>query len=422
MPLPTERTIYDVVSAVLATIVIAYLLVALLWTLRRSRRELAIGRSVTMGVGLRLLAMLGVALLAPSFFGGDEVTFLRQARALSEQPLLAHTPLHPESPLHIWMFSLEIRLFDFSEITMRIVQIGIAVAGLVFFAAAVHDLAGSRAATLAAWFLLLEPAGAFFGGLLHKEALMTLATGLAVFGGASFWRRQDVPGLALLILGCVVGVATRPYAGWSLTAAAAVLIIHRGLAPYRGWRRRSLLLTTVVAAAAALAVPVILEGSQSSLETLQASQAANATSGADLELEGVNYSTPADLILNLPRRMFDVLFRPFPWQLANPSQQLGFFGSLTALGTLWLLLTSLVSKGGKVMRRVAPFVYPGLFLLAAYAVTTGNAGTSFRHRAQLVALGLCVVVTLRAQTWIEGWPIRKGNARRARTFGQRVPL
>ena len=34
------------------------------------------------------------------------------------------------------------------------------------------------------------------------------------------------------------------------------------------------------------------------------------------------------LVVNLPKRMLDVVTRPYPWQIQNTSQQLGAFGSL----------------------------------------------------------------------------------------------
>jgi hypothetical protein len=389
--------IYDVVTALFATTLVAYSLIALIAVLDYTRPALSIGRAVSVGVALRLLATFVIATTAPDLFGPDEQQWLTEARALSQQPLLAHTPLDPQYPLHIWIFSLELRFFEFPELTMRIVQIGISVSGLILLAAAVHDIAGARAATVASWVLLLEPAGAFFGGLLHKEALMVFSTGLVVFGGVKFWTRQNVQGLGLLLFGCAIGVATRPYAGWALTAASAALVVHRGLTRQGDWRRRSLLVAIIVAALALLSVPTVLESSEENLETLQNLQDATTSSGANLALEPVTYSSPVDLVLNLPRRSFDLLVRPFPWQLANTSQRLGFFGTVTALATLAFLITALPANAGSIMSRAAPFVYPALLLFAAYAISIGDAGTSFRHRAQLVALGMCLVCALRGQ-------------------------
>jgi hypothetical protein len=40
-------------------------------------------------------------------------------------------------------------------------------------------------------------------------------------------------------------------------------------------------------------------------------------------------------------------------------------------------------------------LYPALFLMMAYALSVGNAGTGFRYRTHLVLLGLSALVVLR---------------------------
>ena len=392
--MPAERTVFEVGAAVAATTLVAYVLFMLVAALRRSRPGLAIGPAVAAGTVARILITFGVTLVAPTFRGPDEGLWLQQSRALAEQPLFSAAP---DSPLHLWIFSLELRL-DLTETAMRIIQVGISAAGLILLAAAVYDLAGPRAATFASWLLFFEPGGAFFDGLLTKEAFQTFVIGLVVFGGARYWVRQDASALVLICVGCFLATWTRPYAGWALSAAAIVLVLHRGLNPLRHSRRRAVVLATIVAAASVVAIPAAANviASQENLERLQTLQEVNTSSGEALALEPVNYTTPKDVVLNLPRRTFDVVFRPYPWQLGNVNQSLGLLGTLAALATLWFLLLTALASIGHVMRRSAPFVYPALFLLAAFAVTSGNAGSAFRHRTHLVALGVCAVLVLRA--------------------------
>ena len=49
------------------------------------------------------------------------------------------------------------------------------------------------------------------------------------------------------------------------------------------------------------------------------------------------------------------------------------------------------------MQRAGPLVYPALIMLAAYSLSAGNAGTSFRYRTHLVAMAIALIVVLRAQ-------------------------
>ena len=111
--------------------------------------------------------------------------------------------------------------------------------------AGVYELAGPRPARIAAWILALEPANIFFSSLLHKEPLMYLAEGLVVFGGAVLWKRGKLTALIPMIAGCLIAMATRPYVGWFLTAAAAAVVLHASLTRQRGLR--SLALTTTCA-------------------------------------------------------------------------------------------------------------------------------------------------------------------------------
>jgi hypothetical protein len=47
------------------------------------------------------------------------------------------------------------------------------------------------------------------------------------------------------------------------------------------------------------------------------------------------------------------------------------------------------------MQRAGPLVYPGLLMLMAYALSAGNAGTAFRYRTHVMAIGLALIVVLR---------------------------
>jgi hypothetical protein len=50
---------------------------------------------------------------------------------------------------------------------------------------------------------------------------------------------------------------------------------------------------------------------------------------------------------------------------------------------------------GDVLPRAGPILYPMLFLLIAYSLSAGNAGTGFRYRTHLVTLGVAAVAVLR---------------------------
>jgi hypothetical protein len=183
-----------------------------------------------------------------------------------------------------------------------------------------------------------------------------------------------------------------------------LLILHASLRQMNS-KLRSVPLVYAVAIVIAAATPAVLAvTARDSLEqNLQGSQDANTDPNAqrgdvssnNLSLERVDFSSRAGLITNLPRRIRDVLLRPYPWQVANPSQQLGAIGTLVALMALYLLFRYGWRNRGQILARTAPIVYPAVFLLMAYALSVGNAGTGFRYRTHLVLLGLAALVVLR---------------------------
>jgi hypothetical protein len=361
---------------------------------------MSIGLPVAAAVIVRALAATGVSLtpFASTLRGGDEPFFVDTARDLAAQSILSEDNLtNLTSDLHVWLFGLQFRLMDSPDLALRFVQIGIAVAGLTLLAAAVHELAGPRAALLAAWLLALEPTSIFFSSLLHKEPNMMLAGGLVAYGGVRMWNRGEVRALWPISIGCLLGVATRPYAGWFLITAGTLIALHAAA------KRRQLgsvvLVAAVVLVAGAFVIPFAYQAtSKNSLQPLQRSQDANARGGAgNLRLERVDYSTRQNLFLNLPTRIPDVLLRPYPWQLGNVEQRFGLLGTLVVLPVLWLLSLNLWRSRGWIMARTGPFVYVGLMLLVAYSLSAGNAGTAFRYRTHLVTLAICALVALRGK-------------------------
>jgi hypothetical protein len=226
---------------------------------------------------------------------------------------------------------------------------------------------------------------------------MYLAEGLVAFGGAVLWKRGDLRSLFPMVLGCLLAIATRPYVGWFLVVAAAAVVLHTSVVRQRGLRSMTLLAAVVMLAAAFIPVGWN-KTSDESLQQLQSSQDANAADEeANLSLERVDYSSREKLFLNAPQRIYDVVFKPYPWQTENTSQTLGVLGTLVLFAALVLLAQQLIRNRSAIMQRAGPLIYPMLFMLWAYAISAGNAGTAFRYRTHVVALALCLLVVLREQ-------------------------
>ncbi|HVS29421.1 MAG TPA: hypothetical protein VHE14_07695 [Solirubrobacteraceae bacterium] len=418
----SDATLQSLEGQILATLIVVYVLAFAIRRLKAQRPELRIGLPVAIGVAARLAASACVAAsgLSSTLRGGDETTFLAQSHHLAAMSWDSGFWI-PDGVHHLYevLFAVQLKLAGFTPGALRVSQVGIAMLGVVLIVAAIDDLAGARAARLGAWVLALEPAGLFFDSALHKEPLMMLASGLVVFGGARIWRRLDLSGVLIAGLGGLVALETRPYAGWFLVSAIVLLVLHYALRrPARPLRAMPLLYAVVLVAC--LAAPALNQVTSShSLRSLQQSQNANANpspetrngapNGNNLALEQVNFSTRSAVVTNLPRRIRDVLFRPYPWQLQDISQQLGAIGSVVGLAALAFLFGYAWRSRGRIFARAGPIIYPLAFLLIAYALSVGNAGTGFRYRTHLITLAIAVLVVLREHV-LDGAAAREPSA------------
>lgn len=397
----SETQVYDNECVLVALATGILLLVFLVRALRRSTPGLAIGNAIAVAYLLRILAAMSLdqTPVARELRGGDELLFLGQGYSLAKWDLVSSANLDAlTKAFHTFFFGLNYRIFGtVPQLMLRAEVIVFSVAGIALLAAAVHELAGRRAARITAWVLALEPANVFFSGILHKEPFMFLAEGLVAYGGARLWKRGDFRALVPMVIGCLLATATRPYVGWFLAAATAAIMLHAGLR--RNSPSTSFAMVSVVLALAIAFFPTVWNASsKENLTSLQQSQDANSfDSSANLSLESVDYSSRDKVILNLPKRILDVVTRPYPWQLQNTSQQLGLFGTTFLFVGLILLFGALIKNGRVVMKRAGPLVYPALFLLAAYSLSAGNAGTAFRYRTHVVAFIVAVLVVLRQE-------------------------
>ena len=420
-PNPFDTAIDRTLLLVMVVAFWAYAIVFVVRLLRRRRRALNVMAPLVVGYAVRVVAMAAVTAtgVGSSLRGGDEITFLDHAHTLAGTGFPSRLWLpYGRYGLHEILFGLQLRLGGFTIDAMRVTQIGIAMIGTALIVVAVYDLGGARPSRLAAWLLAFEPASVFFSQVLHKEPLMLLATGLVVFGGTKVWRGLSVSGLFLMAFGGAIAVATRSYAGWFLVSAAVFLTMHAA-ARNLDQRGRAVPMLLAVIAVMALATPVILQKSSSqNLQALQESQNANAaaagTSGNNLALEQVDFSSRSAIIANLPSRISDLLLRPYPWQAQDTSQQVGVLGTLVAYAAFCMLGLYIVRCRGRVLELTGPLLYPLFFLLIAYSLSVGNAGTGFRYRSQLVGLIIASAVLLREAA--VGVDAR--DARRA-SFGRR---
>ena len=411
-PVRSDHLFYQIEGFLVVLTVATLRLWLLIDHLRRERPNLRIGWAIAAAVGIRIAAAVVISLLPNSraLRGTDELVFLygsttttvdlhstmeASAADIRARPLLDILTGTEITPLHIWLFGLQQRLLDASDLTLRLTQIALAVTGLALLAVVVYDLAGPTAARIAAWVLALEPTSVFYSGYLHKEPLITFAVGVIAYGFMRMWRRRSLGALAIICGGCVVATLTRPYVGWVMAAAAVTMVLHAAMRAEQG-RRATLLATTAVCFALVAGFFAVREA-PAQLERLQESQEANVSDSSNLKYEPVDYSTPGAIAANLPVRVAGFLLRPYPWQLQSANQQVGAIGGVVVLVTLFLVAVYLFRSRGVIMLRAGPLIYVVGALVLAYSVTSGNAGTAFRLRENVTALLICIACSLRAR-------------------------
>jgi hypothetical protein len=395
----SENQLYDFICVLVALISGAFFVALVGGLMRRVQPRLNMTKPIIAAFVIRVIAALAVSSssAATQLRGGDELTWLQNARSLANWDLISTGMLtNLTHELQVFFFALDYRVLDrVPDMMFRIQVIAIAVTGIALLAGAVYELAGARAARITAWVLAIEPANVFFSGIIHKEPFMMLAEGLVAFGGAILWTRGKFIALVPMVLGCLIATATRSYVGWFLAVAAALVVLHAAMR----WKKpmASAILVTIVVALGIIFVPVVWQASSKAhLKGLQSSQDWNSSDKtANLSLERVDYSSRGKIIVNLPTRVVDILTRPYPWQVGNTSQQLGLVGTSFMFLGLLLLISTLINNGGNLMSRAGPLIYPAILLLIAYALSAGNAGTAFRYRTHLVAFLLAVLCVLR---------------------------
>lgn len=394
----TDQSLGDVLAFLVTSAVIALAIALLVRVLGRRRPELRIGMPIAVGLIVRVLMAAAVSLTSygSTLRGGDELAFLFGAGNVTDTPFLSTAWVHSlTNEFHIFIIAVQQEVLGSSDLALRVTEAGIAVAGLALLATAVYELAGPRAAVLAAWLLALEPSSVFFSTLIHKESLVMLAVGLVALGGAKMWKRADLLSLVPMAAGVALAASVRGYVSWFLLIASAAITLHAGVRGISERTARSLVAVSAVVILAAITIPAVTGGfADQNLEKLDISQRANAQDQANLQLEAVDFSSGSGIVTNLPTRVGEVIFRPYPWELDNVSQQLGLMGTLVVLISLYLLIRELIRNHGRIIATTGPLLYLSLCLLVAYALAAGNAGTAFRYRVQVVALVLCMISAL----------------------------
>src|SRR3954465_5530872 len=346
--------------------------------IRARRPGLSLTAPLATAAGLRLATAVVIAAV-PGLNGArpadDRISYRLAKRLVDHPEALGALPDAIANRLHLWLLAAQTAVIGRSAgaFPLRITQIGITVVGVGVVPIAVPALASPRAGVIVAWLLAVEPGSVFLSGFLLKEPLVLLGEAFLILGCVRMYTRREATSLVWMAAGLALAGAIRPYLVLGGGAACVLVLIPSALRHPAGRARNLTLGFAVVAAAAGLAVAVAR--SDRIVDDLQFSQNANTHDDSNLKLEPVDFTTVGGAAEAVPRRVFDLWFRPYPWQTANLSQSLGVTGTLYAWALLFLALFLVLRRPRESFAKVAPLVYVAICLTVTYAVSTGNAGT-----------------------------------------------
>lgn len=242
------------------------------------------------------------------------------------------------------------------------------------------------------WLVFFFPSIVFWSATFSKEAIMTLALGLAALGAAKLlsFRRGSA---WMLLAGLGIAMAIRPPIALILLSAVGVAFVLR-----RSGRRTPLspfskILGIVIIVGGGLFLATrtasflhVSKLDSSSVQQVLNSNQANLQSGGGEDATGSSFqgnlsTSPSDF----PKDAVTVLFRPFPYEAHN-NQELA--SSAEGLAILILFLSSLPSIGGAIrLIRRRPYIplvvlYSAAFIYAYSSLA--NFGLLDRERIQLL--------------------------------------
>jgi hypothetical protein len=247
--------------------------------------------------------------------------------------------------------------------------------------------AAVRAAKLVTWF----PSLVLWSALNIRDAWIILLIALMCRQAVILQSRFSAGALAGLAGGLLALVQFRAY----LLFAIGAPILVSFLAQRSRHVFRNLVVGSVVAAAVIYADQAAGASRKArflDFEELQEIRYWN-TVGASSQFEQADISTPGKALLFLPKGLALFLLAPFPWMLGSIRQALALPETLC----FYWLIPWMIRGIRRLIRDHLGASLPALLITAGltlgYSLGEGNAGTAYRHRAQILSFFLIFAAT-----------------------------
>jgi hypothetical protein len=247
--------------------------------------------------------------------------------------------------------------------------------------------AASRAATLVAWF----PSLVLWSSLNIRDAWIILLIALLCRQALVLQSEFSLKALLVLVGGMLAVVQFRAYLLFALGGPVVVsFLVHRSRNVVR-----NLVLGAIALGALIYADQAAGEARRArfvDLEEINYLRYWN-TVGASSQFEHVDISTPGKALLFLPQGLALFLLAPFPWMLGSARQVLAVPETLYFYWLIPWMIRGIRHLLHHQFRTALLAVLITGALTLGYSLGEGNAGTAYRHRAQLLCFFLIFAAT-----------------------------
>lgn len=405
----------------LPLVVIAPLGSLCLWWLVTRMAEVGDFKFLTRVMVAGILLRLGLALLVhynvPEwFFAPDQVTY----RDVGWRTLQYHLgdgtlPWQLRNTAEVGYFywnALLFWVFGLAPLAPKLVNAFVGTASAIMCYRLAGELAGKGPARLAALLTMFFPSLVLWSALNLRDPIVLLITVALFLAMTRVRRRPSGLGLFGVMLALALLVLFRDYMAFmaGLSILGATFISQRRSIP------ANLIVGGVLIGMGMVAYQQFGVGAElaesASFEAIAQQRQYMAVGGTAFRPD-VDVSTPLRGLQYLPVGLAFFLLSPFPWQI----------GSALSLMTLpeqlvWFGLMPFVATGGiyLVQHRynvVGPILTFLVLTTSVYAMVQGNAGTAYRHRAQVMVFLLIMAAV--------GLTLRRLKKEAARGRGSPIP-
>jgi hypothetical protein len=346
--------------------------------------------ALALRVAIALVIHFGVS--DPFLFAPDQLTYHERGRFIadrwSQDIPLAYSILPPSGPQG-YFYIVAVLYYAFGPYPLIPKLVNCLVGAVTI--PAVHDLAlrmgaspaaAVRAATYATWF----PSLILWSALNIRDPWLILLIVLICRAALVLQARPSLGPLVVLAAGTLALVQFRAYL---LFAVAGPVLVS-----FLAQRSRNLVRNVVLGSLAAVAVIYAdqaagqnRKGRFLDFQEVNEMRYFNAL-GAASGFEQADISTPGKALVFLPQGLALFLLAPFPWMVASVRQVLAVPETLF----FYWLIPSMLRGIRELVRHHLRTSLMALLITASltfgYALGEGNAGTAYRHRAQMLSFFL----------------------------------